>query len=213
MIRVMRTDMPKSLAEKGEKWTKELLEQIQKKNGYTNVDEKYRNKYRRADVQQSLREMYHDKCCYCEGLTGIQDYSAIEHMKPRSKFPELTYEWDNLHLCCTVCNGSKSNRWDEQNPIVDPTKDNPNNFLLFNGVTGMVDYKNERGKTTVDHAELNRDNLVQDRLKVIHMLEFMLMEGVSITKIHTHLQYTWQDREYTAFIEAFIELYSGRLDV
>jgi 5-methylcytosine-specific restriction endonuclease McrA len=33
----------------------------------------------------------------------------IDHIKPRSKYPELELEFDNLQVLCATCNVKKSN--------------------------------------------------------------------------------------------------------
>ena len=42
-------------------------------------------------------------CCYCE--TGIG--TVIEHIYPKSKYPELSYTWLNYLLACDRCNSNE----------------------------------------------------------------------------------------------------------
>ncbi len=46
------------------------------------------------------------KCCLC----GSADRLHVDHIKPRSKFPELAHDPDNLQVLCAACNLAKSNR-------------------------------------------------------------------------------------------------------
>ena len=50
---------------------------------------------------------------------GVVAYEHIEHLKPKSKYPELAFQWENLHLACQRCNVEKGDRFDEDNPILD----------------------------------------------------------------------------------------------
>lgn len=50
---------------------------------------------------------YGRDCMLC-GITARPPH--IDHIKPRSKFPELAYEVSNLQVLCAECNEGKSNR-------------------------------------------------------------------------------------------------------
>lgn len=42
-------------------------------------------------------------------LCGSEDRIVVDHIKPRSKFPELELDLDNLQVLCNDCNMGKSN--------------------------------------------------------------------------------------------------------
>lgn len=42
------------------------------------------------------------RCCYCEDALGTD----VEHFKPKSLYPELTFEWTNYLLACSACNST-----------------------------------------------------------------------------------------------------------
>lgn len=48
------------------------------------------------------------KICMCCG--SKQGYLHVDHIKPRSKFPELELEFSNLQVLCESCNVGKSNQ-------------------------------------------------------------------------------------------------------
>jgi hypothetical protein len=107
----------------------------------------------------------------------VVDFPHIEHRKPKDKnlFPEACFEWDNLHLACTRCNNAKTNQWDDANPILDAVNDIP--------IANHLDYRFEqciyytpRGKTTRDHADLNRSALVDDRIEVWKAAKLIIEE-------------------------------------
>lgn len=57
-----------------------------------------------------LREKVFDKLgCRCLKC-GSEDFLHIDHIKPRSLYPELELEIDNMQVLCRVCNIGKSNR-------------------------------------------------------------------------------------------------------
>ncbi|MED0686107.1 retron system putative HNH endonuclease [Anoxybacillus ayderensis] len=136
-----------------------------------------KEKYKQQDVREALEQMYNGKCCYCENGIGAESYEHIEHLKPKAlpKFHKLTYDWNNLHWCCQICNTSKGDQWDDNNPIVDPTIDDPQQLIEFDVVTGEVIARHPRGETTIKHACLNRKKLVESRNKVgEHVRELIL---------------------------------------
>jgi len=45
-------------------------------------------------------------CIKCE----TEDYLTVDHIKPRSKYPELALEISNTQILCRSCNSSKGNR-------------------------------------------------------------------------------------------------------
>jgi uncharacterized protein (TIGR02646 family) len=47
------------------------------------------------------------RCAYCEDSASTQ----IEHVKPRSLYPEATFSWDNFLPACAGCNEPKNDRF------------------------------------------------------------------------------------------------------
>jgi uncharacterized protein (TIGR02646 family) len=88
------------------------------------------------------------RCAYCEDSLADE----IEHIRPKSLFPEITFSWANYLFSCGPCNGPKSSRYgilvgnviqefvrrrgDEVIPppagisaLIDPRIENPMDFL------------------------------------------------------------------------------------
>lgn len=54
----------------------------------------------------------HGRQCMCCGWTpeqGSKGYLCVDHIKPRSKFPELALDVSNTQVLCNSCNMGKSN--------------------------------------------------------------------------------------------------------
>jgi uncharacterized protein (TIGR02646 family) len=162
MRNVKRGKIPSVLSRKGKTWKEELLAELAKGSGGDKKRIKaLKKKYAHKDVRAGLKKMY-KFCCYCESQISHVTVDHIEHRKPQAKFPEDTFEWDNLHLACPDCNGAKVDQWDQNNPILDAVNDVP--------ITDHLVYRNffrhpltMRGKTTRDHADLNRKELIDAR--------------------------------------------------
>lgn len=141
---VKRTEKPLSLSLYAEQWTKDLLAQIEDKGSYSKVDSEYKERYRQEDVKKALEMMYTGHCCYCESIIGISTYGRIEHLKPKSlaQFHKYSFEWDNLHWCCEICNTSyKKQKWNFEYPILDPSFDNIEDYLRMNLQMGEYEEK------------------------------------------------------------------------
>lgn len=89
----------------------------------------------------------------------------------------LAYSWSNLFFCCELCNRSfKKNLFPLLNPtarargpaddiaserpvFIDPTQEDPAEYLSFVGPVLIAPSNNERGRMTIELLELNRDTL------------------------------------------------------
>ncbi|MFA5160990.1 MAG: retron system putative HNH endonuclease [Elusimicrobiales bacterium] len=66
-------------------------------------------------VGESLISEQHFLCCYCESAVPSTQDGHIEHMKPRSTYPDAKYEYSNLAYSCNTkehCGHHKSNNYD-----------------------------------------------------------------------------------------------------
>jgi len=170
MHKIKRTGIPSSLKRYGATWTKDLLDEIARKGSYSKAESKYKTKYNKDPIKRALDEMYGDFCCYCESRITVAGFRRIEHLKPRAKFPEECYSWDNLHYACEVCNSNKTDEWDYTYPIIDPCIDTPTNHLEFRDHLIFPRGNDLRGKTTIEHTELNRNELADARLMIFSLI-------------------------------------------
>ena len=161
--------------------------------------------------------MFKNKCAFCESHITHVDYGQIEHFKPKSKFPDLCFEWDNFLLSCAICNGT-SNKGvkfpleDEGGPFVNPIEEIPNDFFKFefDKVTKQffVLPKNKRAFITIKELGLNRDDLLENRAielsKIIYMLDIVLEKNQE--EIFEGFINEFSERDqYYAFINTIFE--------
>lgn len=179
MIKVLRVDAPQWLTRSAQKWTDELQDAIAHyQNGGQKPSEELWDKYNKPYVKKALREMFYDKCAYCESKVPHVAHSHIEHYHPKKKYPQYTFDWQNLLLACGKCNGDyKGDHFpleedDENKPLLlNPCKDDPEQHLKFE--QARVVSLSTRGDTTVLLLGLNRDELFDRRralLLDIHIL-------------------------------------------
>lgn len=126
--------------------------------------------YKHPKNKDALRRANHDKCMYCESKISHIDFAHIEHIKPKSedKFPELSYDWNNLGYACPKCNNAKSDKYFNDTPFLDPYQESPNEHLFACG--SFLFHKNgsERGELTIREIELNRPELLEKRMEKIN---------------------------------------------
>jgi uncharacterized protein (TIGR02646 family) len=154
-------------------WTRVLLNAITK-----DQKAKAESKYKHKTIKETLVEMFHGKCAYCESQIRHISPGHIEHFRPKSdvRFRHLTFEWGNLFLSCEKCNGTeyKGTHFPEQNeggPPINPCDDLPDEHLAFvydsKAEVASVTYKTERGRVSVDLFGLNRPELRAHRSKAV----------------------------------------------
>ncbi len=77
------------------------------------------------------------RCMYCGDSHGTD----IEHFWPKQRYPKRMFIWPNLLLCCTECGRFKGEDFpmkDGSPLLVDPTADDPWEFLDFDPATGSI---------------------------------------------------------------------------
>ncbi|HAT1956920.1 TPA: HNH endonuclease [Legionella pneumophila] len=119
--------------------------------------------YKHTANKKALADACFDKCMYCESKITQTYYGDIEHIKPKSKFSELEFEWDNLGFICARCNGLKQDKFHQDTPFIDPYKENPEDHVIAIGAFIHHKHGSERGEITISEIALNRDNLIERR--------------------------------------------------
>jgi hypothetical protein len=110
---------------------------------------------------------------YCESRVSQVYYGDVEHIKPKSQFPELEFDWGNLGYVCAICNGAKSNVWSNETPFIDPFSEDPSETLAAVGVMVFHRQGSERGEFTQSIIKLNRPGLLERRKERIDTLRFL----------------------------------------
>lgn len=66
-----------------------------------------------AALRVRVMEKYRCRCMMC-GRCPQEDNVVIQvdHIKPRSKYPHLSLDFNNLQLLCRMCNRGKSNKYE-----------------------------------------------------------------------------------------------------
>jgi len=164
MRKLNKHAIPQILVEMAEKWTTQ----------YIDSEDPRPRVWSNADLIAALRRETHEKCAYCEGVMLDVSFDQVEHILPKSKFPRLVVEWDNLTMACQACNTAKGIYHDESAPLINPFSIDPMDHLNFIGP--VIDGKPEdsMGQRTVDKLKLSRPGLVMQRVERINLIRRLL---------------------------------------
>lgn len=166
MIKLTRPNKPSDL-------TTEVEEQLIKE-----YKETKKSVWRKDYITTPLLEMSHSKCCYCETMLGEQAKPMqVEHYHCKDLYPNEVVKWENLLPSCSQCNSNKSTLNTYENPIIDPSVDNPKDYLYlkYYMIKSKDNTLKSKGRLTVDQLELNhRERLVTPRIKIACEMNYKL---------------------------------------
>lgn len=173
MIRINKGTEPNILRDNKASWTEKLLEHIRKNE---DIPKTLASNYNHSDVKSALKTECRNKCMYCESVVSHVAHEHIEHIKPKAKnrFPELTFEWQNLGLACPVCNINKGADYDQLAPFINPYVDDPDQFLVALGNFIYNKPANDRAEITVRSLELNRPELIERRMERLEAIKSLI---------------------------------------
>ena len=172
MIALKKEDIPAILAKEAQNWTTALTTKLNSGKKPTNTE---KTRYRHPDIKQALIKETHGKCAYCESKILHVSPGDVEHIFPKSKRPELTFEWNNLTLACTECNRRKdAEDFCDSKLFVDPYKVDPVEHFWFAGPAMIPVPGNDAAHATWKKLELNREKLFGVRQEAIEDLRVRL---------------------------------------
>ena len=120
--------------------------------------------YRNEQNKQALLNATNQKCMYCESRITHIDYGDVEHFRPKEKYPDLEFAWQNLGIACARCNREfKRDKFDETIPFIDPFDEDPENHIVAIGDILKQKLGSERGELTIIDIDLNRGDLIEKR--------------------------------------------------
>lgn len=124
-------------------------------------------------IREHLVLEFKNKCAYCESELNVTSLPNIDNFYPKSKYPVEAYYWENLILCCQVCNINKRDYFplDEQGRplLINPSIEDPQLHINLNTESGLYEGKTDKGQITITTLGLNRNELVAFRKKNLNM--------------------------------------------
>ena len=181
MIKIQKQNAPRVLIDNQDAWTKNLLKAVESYGGYSNIPDAEKKSllshYKHKDIQKILFESSHQKCAFCECKPGESSNIEVEHFEPKSIYPELAFEWNNLLPSCRKCNEAKLDFDTRVSPIINPTIEDPENLLTYfllrivpiNGTGEEL-----KAQNTIDVCNLNCERLYDVRSTLMKtMMEYI----------------------------------------
>jgi uncharacterized protein (TIGR02646 family) len=80
-----------------------------------------------SEARDPLIERIHDYCCYCERPCDPQ----VEHVEPKSIYPDKALDWDNFILGCLYCNPIKGDTDTLAKPYLFPHTHNTAHAYIY----------------------------------------------------------------------------------
>lgn len=149
--------------------------------------------YGHNTVKSTLKQLFHNKCAYCESIVTHVSYPHVEHWRPKggvagesshNGYYWLASEWSNLLLACSVCNGAshKGNHFPiargssyafrsnqdlaiERPLLINPCLETNLSLHLSYRKKGGVQGITVEGKKSIEVYGLNRHDLLVERKK------------------------------------------------
>lgn len=217
MIALNKLASPDVLTQNAAAWRTELLAVIDAGGLPTQAQ---KNRYNHGDVKVRLIEETHGKCAYCESKIRHVDDGDIEHIRPKSAHPDLSFDWHNLTLACTICNRNKG---DHDAPLgdalnlINPYQDDPKAHFLFHREIITPTPESIRGSNTESILQLNRAELRERRRERVDELHQYVTAYAQAQDDYKPLvarqikrQCVGADKEYSAFLEQYVSEMIGR---
>lgn len=175
--------------------------------------------YKAKDIKEFLRRETSDKCAYCESKVPHIDHGDVEHILPKSIFPDLRFSYENLTYACGICNTKKGSFYDAGVPLLNPYKDLPEDHLMPVGPMVLRVPTSDRGLLTEKKLDLNRSDLVERRQERLQAAA-SLVDQIVRTKNQTIRAVLREeiakeclaDKEYSLVVRGYIASVKSTLD-
>ncbi|SEB27626.1 HEPN domain-containing protein [Paenibacillus sp. 276b] len=127
-------------------------------------------------LKDILRQESQNRCVYCRQNVGITSKGNLNNFYPKSLYPALAYDWDNIFFACDICDRRKKNTDPILNgelTILHPVYDDIESQLIEKE-DGTIHGNNTKAANTIDLFDLNRQELIDQRQR--NRLVRMLIE-------------------------------------
>ena len=168
MMKMQRPQQPDWLKENYKKWGKRFRRKLKNPN---KKDDFIWATYQKAKVNTKLlpilRSATKKHCAFCDDKIKK---GTIEHFRPTSKHPLLSYFWHNLFPSCNDCQ-EKGSKFDKK--LLKPDREDYEfrRYFLYNPFSGEIEVNPKASEvekisaeTTIRIYKLNRKELIEVRL-------------------------------------------------
>lgn len=161
MHTVDRGPPPPGLDALREKLTPKWVAYYRRKQGSKPTDAEWQR------FQPAMSGAFFTQCGYCEEAC----HGDVDHFRPKNKFPEKVYAWDNWVLACHTCNQMKYDKWPPGgyvDPCAKTALKRPESYFDFDTKTGELLPQRGLNASRYRMAQQTRDDL---KLNAYHHLK------------------------------------------
>lgn len=207
MRHIERLPEPEILRREGKRWLEEYLQSGEQRPK--------KSRYAHPMIKQTLENMSHTKCFYCEAsLKEIGEH--VDHHIEVSVNNELAYDWSNLYLSCPDCNYKK--RPHNEIPVaetLDPIADSDDEIrkhIAFDCETIYEVKGSEKGLNTIRKYHLDSvllDNRRRAQIQKLHKTIIKCLEkggigGLTSDDKNTILRYISPTSPFSYMCECYL---------
>lgn len=208
MIKLKKKPKPTILVNNEADWVDKYLKLL---DGDVTIPSSIKTKYSHKQIKQVLLDETNSKCCYCESKILHIDYGDVEHLLPKSAFPEKFVEWENLSISCGKCNTNKDDYHSRSLALSNPYIDNVEKEYVFAGPIVMS--KSDKASKTIRKLELNRVSLIESRSSLIFKIQPFIDsiyktedDDLKLMLIEDLIEYKKKDKEYSLMVKNILDL-------
>ena len=93
-------------------------------------------------------------CSFCDAFpVSPPSNETIEHFRPKSKYPKLAWQWENLYFCCDFCQGKKQEHYEDDLLAPDAHDYEFDDFFWPDLTTGRIEIRPGIGSEMQKKAE------------------------------------------------------------
>jgi uncharacterized protein (TIGR02646 family) len=160
MMPMQRTQTPQCLKDNYKKWGREYKQKLNDPN--TNNNFSWKQKYQ--EISDALVAITKNHCSFCDIHPLRASGATIEHFRPKSTFPLISYAWGNLFYCCTNCQ-KKGNKFPLDFKLLKPDQLSYafDYYFIYSFSTGIIKAhparsfeEQKRADNTIDLYGLNK---------------------------------------------------------
>ena len=176
MLKVNKKDKPEFFSE---------FKKKEKPKDWKDLDFEIKKKLKKHMLENEQKIDDKSYCPYCEMIISSENNDLkedkkchIEHIKPKSKFPNLAFDYRNFLTSCSdknTCGHCKQSDWDNK-LFINPIEENPEEYFSYSIRTGKIIPKKEAGLEyekaikTIEILNLNENKLCDYRKSYINQI-------------------------------------------
>ena len=165
------------------------------------------------DFHDDLERVFYGLCAYCEEICK----GEVDHFRPKSRFPELVYDWSNWLFACHDCNQAKGGKWPVEgyvDPCAHSESAHPEQYFDFDVLTaemlpqkGLSKWRLSRAQKTIIDLRLNGRHHLKKRPALLLVLSGRLnsdpnAETSGMRNLRRHL--TSHSTQLSSFTQAWL---------